>query len=56
MKFSVNELRFPLITHTVNFDAQFDSYGILKSGQGAEQILDRLGIHAKDKVLRAEYA
>jgi hypothetical protein len=31
-KVSVNELRFPLVTHTAYSDAQFDSYGILKSG------------------------
>jgi hypothetical protein len=52
---SVNELSFPLVTHTAYSDARFDSYRVLKSGQSAEQILDRLGIHAIDQVLRAEY-
>jgi hypothetical protein len=37
-KVSVNELNFLLVTHTVYFDARFDSYGILKSGQGAEKL------------------
>jgi hypothetical protein len=41
-KVAVNELNFPLVTHTVYSDAQFDIYGILKSGQGAEHFLDRL--------------
>jgi hypothetical protein len=44
MKHSANKLRFPLVTHTVNSDARFDSYGILKSGQGAQYFLDRLVI------------
>jgi hypothetical protein len=39
---AVNELSFLLVTHTAYSDARFDRYGILKSGQGAEQILDRL--------------
>jgi hypothetical protein len=56
MKLSSNELSFHLVTHTINTDARFGSYRLLKSGQGAEQILDRLGIHANDPVLRAEYA
>jgi hypothetical protein len=34
-KNAVNKLRFPSVTHTVNSDARFDSYGILNSGQGA---------------------
>jgi hypothetical protein len=54
-KNTVNELSFPLVTYTAYSDARFDSYGVLKSGQGAEQILDRLAIHANDQVLRAEY-
>jgi hypothetical protein len=35
-KFSINELRFLLVTHKAYFDAGFDSYGLLKSGQGAD--------------------
>jgi hypothetical protein len=31
-KVSVNEVIFPLVTHTAYSDARFDSYGILKSG------------------------
>jgi hypothetical protein len=34
--------------------AWFDSYGVLKSGQGAKQILDRLGRSMKHQVLGAE--
>jgi hypothetical protein len=36
MKLAINELSFPLVTHTAYFDARLDSYVILKSGQGAE--------------------
>jgi hypothetical protein len=55
-KRAVNELSFLLVTHMVDFDARFDSYGVLKSGQNAEQVLDRLGIHANNHVLRAGHA
>jgi hypothetical protein len=55
-KVFVNELIFPLVTHTAYSDARFDSYGILKSGRGAENFLDRLGRSANDQVLRAEDA
>jgi hypothetical protein len=41
-KVSVNELSFPLVTCTDYPDARFDSYGILKSGRGAENFLYRL--------------
>jgi hypothetical protein len=51
-KFAFNELIFLLVTHMAYSDARFDSYGILKSGQGAEYFLDRLDIHMKDQVLR----
>jgi hypothetical protein len=37
-KFAINELSFLLVTHTVNSDARFDSYGVLNIGQGAELI------------------
>jgi hypothetical protein len=37
-------------------NARFDSYAILKSGQGAENILDRLFRPANDQILRAEDA
>jgi hypothetical protein len=43
-KASINELSFLLVTHTVYSDARFDSYGILKSGQGVANFLDRLDI------------
>jgi hypothetical protein len=49
-----NELNFPLVTHTTNSDARFDSYRILKSEQGAENFLDRLDIPTNDQVLKAE--
>jgi hypothetical protein len=55
-KVSVNELSFPLITHMVYSDARFDSYVILKSGQGAENFLDRLCRPANDQVIGAEDA
>jgi hypothetical protein len=44
MKLAINELIFLLVTYMVDSEAQFDSYGILKSGQGAGQFLDRLDI------------
>jgi hypothetical protein len=50
-KFTVNKLIFLLVNHTVNSDVQFNSYGILKSGQGAEHYLDRLDIQMNDQVL-----
>jgi hypothetical protein len=53
-KVVVNELRFQLVTRTTYSDVQFDSYGILKSGQGAENFLDRLDIPMNDQVLKAE--
>jgi hypothetical protein len=37
-KHAVNELIFLLVTHIAYSDAWIDSYGILKSGQGAELI------------------
>jgi hypothetical protein len=55
-KLAINELSFPLVTHMAYSDARFDSYGILKSGRGAENFLDRLGRPANDNVLRAEDA
>jgi hypothetical protein len=53
-KVSVNKLSFPLLTHMVYSDIQFDSCGILKSGQGAENFLDILDRLVNDQVLRAE--
>jgi hypothetical protein len=53
-KVVINELSFPLVTHTTYSDARFDSYRILNSGQGAENFLDRLNIPTNDQVLRAE--
>jgi hypothetical protein len=55
-KFAVNELSFLLVTHMVYSDARFDSYGILKSGQGVENFPDRLDIHMNDQVLQAQDA
>jgi hypothetical protein len=55
-KVSIHELIFPVVTHTVYFDARFDSYGILNSGRGAENFLDRLGRLANDQALVAEDA
>jgi hypothetical protein len=40
----INELSFLLVTDTVLSNEQFDSCRILKIGQGAEQILDKLDI------------
>jgi hypothetical protein len=53
-KFVIDELSSPLVTHRTHSDARFDSYGILKSGQGAENFLDRLDIPTNDQVLKAE--
>jgi hypothetical protein len=55
-KVAHNELSFLLVTHMTYSDAQFGSYGILKSGRGAENFLDRLCRPANDQVLRAENA
>jgi hypothetical protein len=51
-KVLVDELRFPLVTHRAYSDARFDSYGILNSGQGAENFLDRLDILMNHLVLK----
>jgi hypothetical protein len=50
-KVSVNELSFPLVTHTAYSDARFDNYEILKLGRGAENFLDRLGRPANNQIL-----
>jgi hypothetical protein len=42
MKNVANELRFLLVTHMTRFNIWFHRYGFLKSGYGAELILDRL--------------
>jgi hypothetical protein len=42
MKNVTNELSFLLVTHTTRFDIRFHRHGFLKSGYGAEMILDRL--------------
>jgi hypothetical protein len=55
-KVFINELRFPLVTHMASSDARFDSYGILKSGRGAENFLDRLDRPVNDQVSGAEDA
>jgi hypothetical protein len=51
MKSAVNKLSFPLVTHTAYFNTRFGSYGLLKSGYSANQILDRLDIQVIDQVL-----
>jgi hypothetical protein len=33
---AINELSFPLVTHTAYFDARSGRYELLKSGSGAE--------------------
>jgi hypothetical protein len=53
-KVVVNELSFPLVTHTTYSDARFDSYGILNSRQGAENFLDKLDIPMDDQVVKEE--
>jgi hypothetical protein len=53
-KVAVNELGFPLVTHTVYSDTWFDSYEILKSEWCAENFLDRLGRPMNNQVLGAE--
>jgi hypothetical protein len=56
IKVAINELIFLLVTHMVYSDAQFDSYGILISGRGAENFLDRLDRSTNNQVLGAEDA
>jgi hypothetical protein len=41
-KVADNELSFPLVTHMVYSDPRYGSYGILNSGLGAENFLDRM--------------
>jgi hypothetical protein len=55
-KVADSELSFPLVTHMTFSDARFGSYGILKSGRGAENFLDRLCRPVNNQVLRAEDA
>jgi hypothetical protein len=50
MKLSANKLIFSLVTHTVDSNAHFGSYGILMSAQGAEHFLDRMIIQASGQV------
>jgi hypothetical protein len=42
-KVSINELSFPLVTHTIYSYARFDSDGILNSGRGAEKVSGQAG-------------
>jgi hypothetical protein len=53
-KVVIDELSVPLVTHATYSNSWFDSYGILKSGQGAENFLDRLDKPMDDQVLKAE--
>jgi hypothetical protein len=55
-KVAYNELSFLLVTHIAYSDARFGNYGILKSGRGAENFLNRLCRPTNDQVLRAEDA
>jgi hypothetical protein len=50
IKVAVNELSFLLLTHTVYSDAWVDSYGVFKTGQGADHFLGRLDIQSNDPV------
>jgi hypothetical protein len=52
MKIVINKLSFLLVTHMANSVAPFDSYRILKSGQGAEYFLDRLDMQMNNQVLK----
>jgi hypothetical protein len=56
IKVADNELSFTLVTHMAYSDARFGNYGILKSGRGAKNFLDRLCRPANNLVLRAEDA
>jgi hypothetical protein len=49
-KVADNDLSFLLVTHMAYSDARFDNYGILKSGGGAKNFLDRLCRQANDQV------
>jgi hypothetical protein len=49
-KNAINEHSFLLVTHTACFDTWFGCYGLLKSGYGAELILDRLNPKVKSQV------
>jgi hypothetical protein len=42
MKNVIDKLNFLLVTNMTRFDIWFGRYGFLKSGYGAELILDRL--------------
>jgi hypothetical protein len=55
-KNTINELSFSPVTHTSYFDTRFGRYGFLKSGYGADQILDRLIIQVIDQVLGPQEA
>jgi hypothetical protein len=55
-KVAYNDLSFPLVTHMDSSSARFGSYGILKSGRGAENFLNRLCRPVNDQILRAEDA
>jgi hypothetical protein len=55
-KIANSKLSFPLVTHMALSDVRFGSYGILKSGRGAENFLDRLCRLVNSQVLRAEDA
>jgi hypothetical protein len=49
MRNIINELSFPLVTHTTCFDTWFGCYGYLKSGYRAGQIPGRLDIQVLDQ-------
>jgi hypothetical protein len=55
-KVADSELSFPLVIHMAFSDARFGRYGILNSGWGAENFLDRLCKPVNNQVLSAEDA
>jgi hypothetical protein len=51
-----NSLIFLMVHNMAYSDVRFDSYEILKPGQGAENLPDKLDIQINDQVLQAQYA
>jgi hypothetical protein len=46
-KIPVNELTFPVVTHTAHSDTRLGRYRLLKSSYDVDQILGRLDIEMK---------
>jgi hypothetical protein len=55
-KNAVSKLSFSPVTHMAYFDTRFGRYGLLNSGYGADQILDRLDIQVVDQVFAQQEA